>query len=294
MSQLLGNYVTVPPALVLSRCDIQASGSSRVIRECCREVEELDLALNGLTDLNQIFSITKEMPFLKFLNLSENDLSKVEIDQVNAVQLPSVRSLVLNNTGISWKAVALLLDCMPCLQELHLSLNNYRNVDSINQNYPQIKQLYISKNPQLNCWQQISALLSAFPRLQYLSMADCGVDTVPEHVADILPCVASLNVSNWPLDSWDKLERFNQLPKLIEFRCQGLRLLQQYENAELRRQMLIARMPQIRRLNGSEINEDERLHAERAFVRFYSQKNEPDKPKRYASSSFLLINLFIN
>lgn len=140
--------------------------------------------------------------------------------------------------------------------------------------------LKVSKNPSLNCWQQIGSLLAAFPRLQCLSMADCNVDTIPEKVADLLPCVQSLNISNWPLNCWIALERLNQMPKLFELRCQGLRLLQKYENLELRRQLLIARLPRVRRLNGSEITDDERLHAERAFIRYYSQCPETPKPKR--------------
>lgn len=275
-----GNQLSVPPALALSRCDIQASGSSRVIRECCREVEELDLASNGLTDLNQIFTIAKEMPFLKFLNLSENDLSNVQIDRIEPVALQSVRSLVLNNTGITWQTVTLLLDHLPSLQDLHLSLNDFQSVDLANKSYPSIRQVYISKNPNLNCWAQIAALLSAFPRLQCLSMSDCNVNTIPDHVPELLPCVISLNISNWPLDCWTELERLNHLPKLIELRCQGLRLLQQFESVELRRQLLIARLPHIRRLNGSEISADERLHAERAFILHYTQNNESPKPKR--------------
>jgi Leucine-rich repeat (LRR) protein len=243
-------------------------------------VEELDLASNRLTDLNQIFSITKEMPFLKFLNLSENDLSEAKVDQIESATLCSVRSLVLNNTRVSWQAVTLLLDCLPSLQDLHLSLNNFQSVDLNGKSYPQVRRVYVSKNPALNCWQQIAALLAAFPRLQCLSMADCNVDTIPAHVTDLLPCVLTLNISNWPLDCWTKLERLNQLPKLIELRCQGLRLLQQFGSVELRRQLLIARLPRIRRLNGSEISADERLHAERAFILYYSQNSECPKPKR--------------
>lgn len=266
--------------MALSRCDILQSGNGRVIRECCKEVEELDLASNKLTDLNQVFAITKEMPFLKFLNLSENDLSAVDVTKINPVQLQSVKSLVLNNTGVRWRTVALMLDQLPALQELHLSLNNYESVDLPDRSYPNVRRIYISKNPALRCWRQIGTLLAAFPRLQCLSMADCGVDTIPDKLGDLLPCVSQLNISNWPLECWKLLERLNQLPKLLELRCQGLRLLQHLESTELRRQLIIARFPGIRRLNGSEISDDERLHAERAFIRYYTQNPNLPKPPR--------------
>lgn len=49
------------------------------------------------------------MPFLKFLNLSENDFSEVDVNQIKPYELHNVRSLVLNNTLIPWPAVDLLL-----------------------------------------------------------------------------------------------------------------------------------------------------------------------------------------
>ena len=52
-----------------------------------------DLASNNLTDLNQIFKIAKEMPFLKFLNLSENDFSKVDVNKIEAHELNNIKSL---------------------------------------------------------------------------------------------------------------------------------------------------------------------------------------------------------
>ena len=71
------------------------------------------------------------MPYLRFLNLSENDFSEVNVDQIKAHELPYVRSLVLNNTSIPWNAINLLLDHMPNLQDLHICLNNYKTLELI-------------------------------------------------------------------------------------------------------------------------------------------------------------------
>lgn len=62
----IGNHLTLPPAVSLTRCDIYKSGSENIIRDCCRDVEELDLASNNLKDLNQIFNIVKEVKFDPF------------------------------------------------------------------------------------------------------------------------------------------------------------------------------------------------------------------------------------
>jgi len=275
-----GNHLTLPPAVSLTRCEIYKSGSENVIRDCCRNVEELDLASNNLTDLNQIFNIVKEMPFLKFLNLSENDFSKVNVDEVKAHELHNVKHLVLNNTSIPWQAIDLLLDNMPNLQDLHICLNNYKTVEGLPKCY-NVQRIYISKNPHLTNFEQIKNLLICFPHLKSLTMADCNVAEVPADLHTLLPSLRCLNISNWPINSWTMIDNLNSLPELVELRCIGCKILDEFENLETRRNMLIARLPKIKRLNGSEIIDDERLHAERHFVRWFDEHKDVEKPSRY-------------
>jgi hypothetical protein len=97
-------------------------------------------------------------------------------------------------------------------------------------------------------------------------MADYNIDYIPEELEAILPKpLQSLNITNWPITDWQQLERLNRLPNLVELRCQGLKLFHSL-NKETRRHHLIARLPSILRLNGSEISADERMHSEKAFV----------------------------
>lgn len=68
------------------------------------------------------------MPRLKFVNLSFNSLSKpieVSLDK----RWEELRNLVLNSTYVNWESVQKILDHLPSLEELHLSLNDYNNVD---------------------------------------------------------------------------------------------------------------------------------------------------------------------
>lgn len=161
------------------------------------------------------------MPNLRFLNLSENDFSKTRhqqsctkgshqesttksLERSGTKEEPtfdSIKSLVLNNTSIPWTAVERLLRSMPNLIELHLSLNNYTSME-ISSMYPKITRLYISGNPDLNNWQEIANLVSAFPALEGLTMADCNISTIPETLQDSLPFVQSLNITNWPISEF--------------------------------------------------------------------------------------------
>ena len=66
------------------------------------------------------------------------------------------------------------------------------------------------------------------------------------------------NFQNWPL--WDKCDA----------------------TEHERRQLLIARLPFVQTLNGGgKISSDEREDAERAFIRYYMDRPESDRPHRY-------------
>lgn len=72
------------------------------------------------------------------------------------------------------------------------------------------------------------------------------------------PALRNLRVQNWPL--WDKCDA----------------------TEHERRQLLIARLPHVQTLNGGgKIGSEEREDAERAFIRYYLDKPESDRPERY-------------
>lgn len=225
------------------------------------------------------------MPNLRFVNLSENDLSKCNYsaDSFDTAQhrLENIKSLVLNNTRIPWPAVQLLLNLMPSIEDLHLSLNNYASIElKRTSRYPNIKFLYLSGNPHLGNWKDVKLLLETFPSLEGLTMADCNIDSIPEEVIPFLVNIVSLNISNWPIKSWNCVDRLSKLPKLVKLRCQGIHVLNTLETCDMRRQHLIARLPQIQRLNGGDIINDERVFAERAFIRYFISDESKDKPSR--------------
>ena len=67
------------------------------------------------------------MPRIEFVNLSLNCL-QTPIVSPPSCRIDNLRSLVLNNTKLNWHSVEELLKLLPCLGELHLSLNDYTHV----------------------------------------------------------------------------------------------------------------------------------------------------------------------
>lgn len=145
------------------------------------------------------------MPRLKFVNLSFNVLStplrEVELDK--NMKWQELRNLVLNSTYIGWDSVQDILDHLPCLEELHLSLNGYKDValstetcacgeTETNDNETKKCSCPTEKSKHKHCgvrilhfngnliedWQEITKLGYAFPNLETLVLADCPIKSL--------------------------------------------------------------------------------------------------------------------
>ncbi|KAJ9601305.1 hypothetical protein L9F63_000527 [Diploptera punctata] len=301
---------SIPSLLVLNDCDIETAGDDQELEKICQGVEELDLAQNKLARWTEVFDILKHMPRVKFVNLSFNILTEEICNVDNRNPFPYLKNLVLNGTHINWKSVQELLKLLPSLEELHLSLNNYSHIDlGDDSNYDNVKKVHFTGNP-VTTWREICKLGLAFPTLESLVLAECPLEsldpnnrsarelrngrTESESESNSCPSINSphscfrmlkfLNLNNTLLSTWDEVDRVSRFPALLSLRLQGCPLFeypQGYTEHE-RRQYLIARLPNIQTLNGGGmIGDEEREDAERAFIRFYMDKAEADRPDRY-------------
>ncbi|KYN31031.1 Tubulin-specific chaperone cofactor E-like protein [Trachymyrmex septentrionalis] len=293
---------TVPALLVLQDCDIESAGNdAEKLRNKCKNVEELDLAQNKLSQWTEVFGILQHMPKIKFVNLSFNCLAEVlEIKHGNYDHL---RNLVLNGTRVSWSTVQGLVRLLRNLEELHLSLNEYKTVDLDHQKpenvNPALKKLHFTGNP-VEVWNEISKLGYLFPNLKSLVLAECPIrrgwpsESKPESNGmtiesphDPFRMLRFLNLNGTLLSIWDEVERLARFPALKSLRIQGCPLFEsprEYTEHE-RRQLLIARLPNVETLNGGGvISSQEREDAERAFIRYYMDKPEADRPERQVST----------
>ncbi|CAF4831065.1 tubulin-specific chaperone cofactor E-like protein [Pieris napi] len=309
--------LSVPTLLVLNDCDIDCAGEATVLADKCADVVELDLANNKLTDWEEVFAILEQAPRVRFLNLSFNRLSaQIQAAQALHPRWDSLSNLVLNSTYVGWPSIHGLLKSLPTLEELHLSLNEYSYVDltgkEVNEKdrceecsrlrcdqtqpvHQQLKKLHFSGNP-VSSWIEISKFGYAFPNLETLLVNDCNLTTLAPDPCDKcddsngnkkshdgFPRLRFLNLNNTGLATWDEVDRLAKFPALRSLRVQGWPLWERVESTEHeRRLLLVARLPHVRTLNGGgAVPPEERDAAERAFIRYYMEKPEADRPDRY-------------
>ena len=167
------------------------------------------------------------------------------------------------------------------MQELHLSNNGYSFVDlDPDFKHTALKRLHINDNS-LSNWKDFQKLSPAFPNLQAL----VATSNPLAEISPIDPCSASfpelksLNLNSSSLDKWESVENLAALVKLTD-----ISLLKMPLGAELqekqRRFAVIARLPNLKKLNKSEITETEREDAERWLIRTY--EHDPNPPAVYS------------
>ncbi|XP_058865527.1 tubulin-specific chaperone cofactor E-like protein isoform X1 [Acipenser ruthenus] len=274
--------LNLPSILVLNSCCITSAGDEGEIAAFCAHVCELDLSDNKLEDWHEISKIVSSIPHLYFLNLTTNPLSQAVLDPSCSKALVRVRRLVLNNTKVSWETLHTLLAEMPQLEQLFLCLNGYDTVSHSSVRCSSLRLLHITDN-NLQDWSEVCKVGAMFPCLDTLVMANNHLSSIggsEETLSRLFPCLHHINLHNSGLNSWGDIEKLNLFPKLDEVRLKGIPLLQNYTNTE-RRNLIIARLPSVTMLNGSDVTDGEREDAERFFIRHYLDFPEEELPCRY-------------
>lgn len=268
----------LPNIITLNEYNIERVGDFSGLS--LQHISELDLTDNLISEWSEVVNILSAFPRLTFLNLSNNLLRKpLELNTTKHSKY-NMKKLVLNGNRLSWETVLRLTNLLGSLEELHVSANCLEDPSGIIFKHDRLKFLYLSCNP-LSDFDLITRnLIYHCPRLQFLSLSECPVHTIPELQGKVAN-LQSLNVSTTALNSWTQVDKLRNYPALSDLRIQGCKFLGEYTAYE-RRMMLIARLPNIKVLNGGDtISKLEREDAERAFIRYFLDTPEDERPSRF-------------
>jgi len=136
----------------------------------------------------------------------------------------------------------------------------------------QLKSLDISGNL-INNWSEINKL-GTLPCLEHLNVCHMGVSEVyfpvcqPDQKTRLFSALKRLNLSENNIHNWESINELNKLLQLEDLRFRENPVLQQ-ESAETSRQLIIARIGNIKNLNGIVITSDERKGAEIDYLKKY-------------------------
>lgn len=164
------------------------------------------------------------------------------------------------------------------VQELYLSLNGYESIPDSTEQYPKVTSLSINKHV-ITQWNEIGKLGLVLPGLVELRMSECPLENISAtQIPQQFPNLKVLNLNDTLLDTWEAIDALKRFPGLTDVSLMEIPLLEQYSDQH-KRKLLVARLPNIKKLNKTGVTDEEREDAERFFIRHLMDDESP--PSRY-------------
>uniref|UniRef100_A0A8D0FGU4 Tubulin-specific chaperone E n=1 Tax=Strix occidentalis caurina TaxID=311401 RepID=A0A8D0FGU4_STROC len=184
-----------------------------------------------------------------------------------------LRILALNQTEIMWTEVLFCAPGWPALEELYLTSNNITVLERPDNVLQTLKLLDLSDN-QLLDGNQLH-LIAHLPRLEQLILRNTGISSI--HFPDagfgcktkMFPSLKRLAINDNKISQWSSINELDKLPSLQSLQCHNNPFMDTEKNPETLRQLIIAKIGQLKVLNKSEILPAERKGAELDYRKIF-------------------------
>ncbi|XP_053460104.1 tubulin-specific chaperone E isoform X2 [Nycticebus coucang] len=272
----------------LRNCAVRCAGEKGGIARVCPNIRKVDLSKNLLSSWDEVISIADELRGLEVLNLSENKLKYPCGSACLPGTFSALKILVLNRTGITWAEVLRCVSGCPVLEELHLESNNITISERPMDVLQTVKLLDLSSNKSIDENQLF--LIAYLPRLEQLILSDTGISSI--HFPDagigcktsMFPALQYLVVNDNQISQWSFINELDKLPCLHALSCVRNPLTEGDKTTQTTRQLIIAKIGQLKTLNKCEILPEERHGAELDYRKAFGNEwrkagghQDPDK-----------------
>ncbi|KAH3756611.1 tubulin-folding cofactor E [Pelomyxa schiedti] len=240
-------------------------------------LRSISLSNNALSRCDKALLLANIFPTLSELDLSHNFFPR-EAFPTWSVTVPQLRAVSLNYCRLTWLEVCWLLRSLPNVEELHLSHNNISSISmcacsSQCLTTSKLRQLSLDNNA-IESWDEIWKLV-AFPFLHTLFLSNNSISSVVWKGVVLLPQkpasapfshLEELSIAQNNITSWNSIDQLDLFPSLTRLRLTGNPVLQRHQHQTLTtaaaRSLVIARLPKLNVLNGSQITVTEKSRAE--------------------------------
>uniref|UniRef100_A0A2K5F4Z1 Tubulin-specific chaperone E n=1 Tax=Aotus nancymaae TaxID=37293 RepID=A0A2K5F4Z1_AOTNA len=269
----------------LRNCAVSCAGEKGGVAEACPNIRNVDLSKNLLSSWDEVMRIADQLRHLEVLNLSENKLKFPSGSAPLTGTFSALKVLVLNRTGITWAEVIVCL-CPPAHQMQVMPTDVLQT----------IKLLDLSSNQLIDENQLF--LIAHLPRLEQLILSDIGISSI--HFPDagigcktsMFPSLQYLVVNDNQISQWSFFNELDKLPSLRALSCLRNPLTKDDKDTQTTRQLIIAKIGQLKTLNKCEILPEERWGAELDYRRAFGNEwkkagGHQDLDKNRLSEEFL-------
>ena len=262
-------------------------------------VQALDLSNNLISRWTAVAALAALLPSLHTLNLSGNHHllidSDIDMDLTNescssssasteTITLPSLRTLILNNCGVTWTQATLLSStALPNLQALYLCRNNISSLvplhslpnSSSSFNLQTSLQVLDLEGNRIASWEEVAAALKHLPCLHTLLLNGNELRDVCYPGTGFV-ALERLMLGHNRLDNWSVADELDRFPALKDVRLSGNPLTSLSSSTTTNsengggmgvRYETVARISKLTMLNGGDVSAAERWDAELAYLR---------------------------
>uniref|UniRef100_T1J621 Tubulin-specific chaperone E n=1 Tax=Strigamia maritima TaxID=126957 RepID=T1J621_STRMM len=242
------------------------------VNELTPNVVELDLSESLLTSWFDVARIIKKFKHLKILHLNDNRLV-ISTDNDLKASFKTVSAIYLTRVQYDWNQVLTCAEMWPHISELVIAYNNIGIITQPKEPlFENLEKLDMDSN-RIEGWQQILNL-GHLPKLQYLNVNNCGIESIffpnalPGHKTSSFPQLQILGLNDNKCDKWIHIAELNKLKKLKELRMRNNPICDT-ETPALLRQLFIAKIGGLKMLNRVQVTSDERRGAEIDYLKKY-------------------------
>uniref|UniRef100_A0A8C5MEI8 Tubulin folding cofactor E n=1 Tax=Leptobrachium leishanense TaxID=445787 RepID=A0A8C5MEI8_9ANUR len=289
----------------LRECAVSHTGSKDNIYHSCPNITTLNLSKNLLSSWDSLAVITSQLERLENLDLSENRLLLSSNPSSLSGAFLNLRVLSLNRTGLTWSECLMCSPLWPALEELHLASNEFTHLERPVDYFLTLEVLDISNNT-LADGSQLHAL-AYLPRLKQLIVSSNRISliTLPDvqfgETSAMFSSLNSLSIDGNNL-SLSTINELSKLKMLHSLNCQNNPLIDSNKTPETVRQLVIAKIRNLKLLNRTEILQQERKGAELDYRKMFgndwikaggNQNPELSNPSKYFCTEHPTYNYLI-
>ncbi|KAG8193948.1 hypothetical protein JTE90_011498 [Oedothorax gibbosus] len=252
---------------------ISSPGELNELSEMVPNVKDLDLSQNLLSTWNDVAEITKQLPFLSSLILSRNRLQIPEEGDKYQELFKTLKMLVLNNMSYSWKEILCCATMWPHIEMLSVLDNGISSLEQPpSPLFSNLKVLSLDNNP-ICTWKEINKL-GTLTNLEELHADNTSLESIefpetsPVEKTLLFPSLETLYIRNNKLNCWKSIGELNKLKSLKVLMISNNPIVQSV-NLETARQLIIAKIQGLEKLNRTEVERAERRGAETDYLKRY-------------------------
>ncbi|KAJ3683216.1 hypothetical protein LUZ60_013443 [Juncus effusus] len=261
-------------SISVSYMGVSTIGDLDEIKTLLPKLKELDLTGNLLSKWEDIASLCEALPSLEVLDLTSNQM---ENELMENDSLKNIRLLVLNNCSVTWDLVEKLRISVPSIEELHLMANKLKIIErpkgNLVEGFNSLRLLNLESN-NFDSWDEILKL-SYLKSLKELHLNKNKLKTIyyPSNVTSFVPFenLECLLLGSNEIDDLASVDSLNSFPSLVDVRLSD-NPVSDPSRGGVFRYILLARLANVKILNGSEVSPRERKESEIRYIRLVMSK----------------------